>query len=138
MTQMSIVDMYVSMMGTPLPKGLLCHEYDTKNVRKDVGDEKHSILERLIFDRKSLFPRPIAAQGRPFYKGMDYMIAAFQYADTPIDVVGRKLDEFAAILEQSLKREGKEMLRRDTEAMTLRNNLFRSFGVEGLGDEFTA
>ena len=120
MTQMSTADMYVSMMGIPLPKGLLCHEYDIRNGRKDAVVEKHSILERFIFDRKSLFPRPIAAQDRPFYKGMDYMIAAFHYADRPIDVVVAKLDGSAAILEQNIEREGVEMLRRDAEVRAKR------------------
>ena len=46
MTEMSTADTYILMMEISLPKGLLCNEYDIRNVRKDVGKEKHSILER--------------------------------------------------------------------------------------------
>lgn len=138
MTEMSTADTYILMMGISLPKGLLCNEYDIGYVRKDVEKGTHSILERLIFDRKVLFPRPIVAQGRPVYKGMDDLIAAFHYADIPIDVAVGKLDELAAVLEQNVEREGAEMLKRDAEVMAKRGKLFRSFGLLELGDELSS
>lgn len=98
MTEMSTADTYILMMEISLPKGLLCNEYDIRNVRKDVGKERHSILERFNFDRKVLFPRLIVAQGRPFDKGMDYLIAAFPYADITINVAVGKSDKLATIL----------------------------------------
>lgn len=135
-TEISIADTYILMMEISLSKGLLCNEHDIKNVRKDVGKGKDSILERFIFDRKVLFPRPIMAQGRSFSKDMNYLIAIFHYVDIVIDIAVGKLDELVAILEQNIERERPEMLKRDAEVMAERGKLFRYFDLLELRDGF--
>ena len=128
MTQMSTADKYLEMLNIPAPNEQLCCEYDIKKIRTEVGDQKHTAISRLIFDRRVLFPRPVEGQGRPFYKGMDYMIAAFHHAETPNTVVIKKLDDLAATLDRDLEQE-KETMKRDPEVTSKRRKLFQSFGI---------
>ncbi|KAL9135963.1 MAG: hypothetical protein Q9175_002826 [Cornicularia normoerica] len=128
MTQMSTADRYLEMMDVAPPRGQLCCEYSTNKIIEDVGRYKYSMLIRLIFDREILFPRPIEGQGRPFYKGNHYLIAAFHYSNTPKDVVVAKLDALAAALDHDLEQE-KEVVKRDPEVTSKRRKLFQSFGV---------
>ena len=85
-------------------------------------------IERLIFDRGVLFPRPVDAQGRPFYKGMDYLIAALNGAGIGSDEVVGKLDGLAARLDQALEQQV-EVVKWDPEVMDKRQRVFGSFGV---------
>ncbi|KAF6238616.1 hypothetical protein HO173_003122 [Letharia columbiana] len=128
MTQMSTADRYLQMMDMAPPKGQLCCEYRTNKIRQEVGGDKHHIIRRLIFDRKILFPRPVQGQGRQFLKGMDYLVAAFHYANTPKEVVVKKLDALTTTLDQALERE-MEVVKRDPEVKSKRRKLFQSFGV---------
>ena len=128
MTQMSTADRYVRMMDISSPKGQLCCEYDTKQNSKEIGEEQRSFLKRLIFDREILFPPPFEDQGRPLYKGMDYLIAALHHADIPRDVIVKKIDDLAATLDQTLEQE-KEVVKQDPEVSSKRRRLFHSFGV---------
>lgn len=128
MNQMSTADRYLEMMDIAPPKGQLCCEYSTNRIAQEVGDDKHTIIRRLILDREILFPRPVEGQGRHFVKGMSYLVAAFHYANTPKDVVVKKLDALAATLDQALEQE-KEVVKRDPEVASKRRKLFQSFGV---------
>ena len=129
MTQMSTADKYLEIMNIPAPKGQLCCEFDTWHMRRqnDWADER-AILRKLIFERKVLFPRPIAGQGRPFYKGVDYLIAAFHFAGISKEDVIKKLDVLAKTIDQSLERE-KEAAKQDPEVSSKRRKLFHSFGI---------
>ena len=128
MAQMSTADRYLDMMGIAAPNGQSCCEYDTRRNSKEIDDKKHSIMRRLFFDRMILFPRPLADQGRPFPKGMEYLIGAFHHAETPRDVVIQKLDTLVAALDQDLEEE-KERVKQDPEVTSKRRKLFQSFGV---------
>lgn len=128
MTQMSFADKYLEMMEIAAPDGQSCCEHDTRRIRKEVEEGKRLTMKRLIFDREVLFPRPVEGQGRPFYKGVDYLIAAFHHADTSKDVVIKKLDTLIATLDQNLEEET-EMAKRDPEVCSKRRKLFRSFGL---------
>ena len=128
MTQMSTADGYVRTMDISAPKGQLCCEYNTKENGKEIGMEQTSFIERLIFDREILFPPSVEAQGRPFYKGMDYLVAALHHADIPRDLIVKKLDDLAATLDQALEQE-KEVVKQDPEVSSKRRRLFHSFGV---------
>ena len=69
-------------MKIAAPKTHLFCEYSTKNI-DEVGDDKHSVISRLIFNREILLPKPFGCRDRPFYNGHDYLVAAFHYADLP-------------------------------------------------------
>ena len=128
MSQMSTADRYLTMMDISTPKGQLCCEYDTKQNGQEIEKEKIFFIGRLIFDREILFPPPVKDQGRPFYKGMDYLIAALHHADIPTDVIVKKLNDLAATLDQALEQE-KEVVKQDPEVSSKRRRLFHSFGV---------
>ena len=128
MTQMSTGDKYPQMMGIAAPKGQLCCDYSTKRIREDVGDDKHSMISRLIFDCEILFPMPIDRQGRPFYKGLDYLIAAFHYAELQEAAIVENLATLTAEVNQQLEQEA-DLAMRDPEVSSKRRELFRSFGM---------
>ena len=77
-------------MKIAAPKTHLFCEYSTKNI-DEVGDDKHSVISRLIFNREILFLKPFGCRCRPFYNGHDYLIAAFRYADLPNTAVFEKI-----------------------------------------------
>ena len=129
MTQMSTADKYIEMMGIPAPKGQLCCEFDTKQIREESDwKDQRFVIKRLIFDRKILFPPPIAGQGRPFHKGTDYLTAALHYVNIPREDIIKKLDALAITLDESLERE-KEAVKQDPEVTSKRRKLFHSFGI---------
>ena len=128
MAQMSTADRYLEMMGIAAPNGQSCCEYDTRRNAKEIDDKKRDTMRRLFFDRIVLFPRPLEYQGRPFPKGMEYLIGAFHHADTPKDIVIQKLDNLVATLDQDLEEE-KERVKHDPEVTSKRRRLFQSFGV---------
>ena len=128
MAQMPAADKYLQMMGIPAPKGQLCCEYNVYNVIKEVRDSKYSTINRLILDRKVLFPRPVASQGRPFHKGGEYLVAAFHHAQTPEDIIVEKLDALVATLDQALEWE-KERVNCDPGVRSKRQKLSQAFGV---------
>lgn len=51
-------------------------------------------------------------QGRPFYKGLKYLAAAFELVQIPIEVVNQKLDALIAVLDPMLE-SCKEFLLKD-------------------------
>ena len=128
MTQMSTADVYLRIMGLAPPKRQRCAEYDIKRNRTDIGKDERHFIERLIFDRKVLFPRPVEGVGRPFYKGMDYLIAALHYAGIGRDEVVGKLNRLAAKLDEALEQQV-EVVKWDPEVMDKRQRLFGSFGM---------
>ena len=128
MAQMATADTYLEMMGIAAPNGQSCCEYDTRRKAREIDDKEHTIMSRLIFDRMILFPRPFTDQGRPFHKGMDYLIGAFHHADTPKEDVIQKLDALVAALDRNLEEE-KERVKHDPEVASKRRELFQSWGV---------
>ena len=128
MTQMSIADTYLEMMGIAPPDGQSCCEYDARRNAKEIDAKKYSRMRRAIFDTKILFPRPVASQSRPFYKGMEYLIGAFHLAGTPEDVVIKKLDILVNVVDHYLEQE-KLRAMRNPEVAAKRRMLFHSFGI---------
>ena len=127
MNQMSTADKYLNMMDVPAPDGQQCHEYDTNKVLDQVGEKKYGSIQQMIFDRCILFPLPMKQQGRPFYKGNIYLIAAFHHANMPKDTVAEKLKELTAFLDRNLEQEV-ESLKRDPEVRKKRQRVYRAFG----------
>ena len=113
MTQMSTTDVYLRIMGLAPPKGQRCAEYDIKRNRTEIEKDKSHSIERPIFDRRVLFPRPVEGQGRPFYKGIDYMIAALHGASIGRDEIIMKPDGLAAKPDQALEQQVEEVVRWD-------------------------
>lgn len=129
MDQMSAADRYLEIMEVAAPDGLHCCELDSRKVIHAVPYEKYETIERLIFDRdKVLFPYPTFEQGRPFYKGNLYLIAAFHNAGISIDLVTRKLDALTATLNQDLELQ-KQIVERDPEVTDKRQKLFHAYGA---------
>ena len=127
MEQMSTTDNYLSIMDLPRPKNLLCHEYDTLNLPKKVGEGKYSAIEKLI-DQRNLFPDPVKGQGRPFYKGPDYLIAAFHSASLSKEAIEQKLDIVRRSLNEDLELD-KEIVKKDPEVTSKRRRLYQAFNV---------
>ena len=121
---MTTADRY---LDVPAPDGEQCHEYDTNNVLGEVGEQRHSAIQRTIFGQRILFPRPMEQQGQQFYKGSDYLIAAFHHAEMPKDAVTAKLEELTAFLDRELELEA-EALKRDPEVRRKRQRVYHTFG----------
>ena len=101
--QMYKADTYLQTMGIAMPKGQLCSEYSINKIRKDVGEDVYSMTIRLIFDCDILFPYPIGRQGRPFYKCIHSLIAAFHYENLPMTAIVENLAALTATLDQELE-----------------------------------
>lgn len=127
MSQMSTADTYLEIMGVPAPNGQQCHEFDTNKFGKEIGVTKRLDIMNWIDERKLLFPWPHPDQGRPFYKGMRYLAAAFHNAGTTKEAIIEKLDALTKIVEQDLDQQ-KEIVKRDPEVISKRAKLFQSFG----------
>ena len=129
MEQISTADEYLESMGIPIPKGQLCCDYNTNVVLKEVGDDYYESVSSLIFERKVLFPAPIPDQGRPFYKGHSYMIAAFHSAGISREEIINRLDNLAARLDEDLEYQ-REFAKRDANLSSKRRKLFTALGVK--------
>ena len=128
MSRMSTADEYLLMMEIAPPKGQLCGEYDTYRMIEEVGKVNYSKFFRLVLERKVLFPRPFESQGKPFYKGEQYLVAAFHHAQTLDEVVVEKLDALVATVDQVFEQET-DVVKRDPEIASKRQKLFLAFGV---------
>ena len=102
MEQMTKADEHLEIMDLPPPKGKACHEYDTNDVEAEVGSA-FGAMRRLVTDREIIFPDPFVSQGRPFYKGDDYLVAAFHHTKASKKVMIEKLDALAARLQQEVE-----------------------------------
>ena len=127
MEQMTKADEYLEIMDIPPPKGKLCHEYDTNKVGTEVGSA-FDAMRKLVTDREIIFPDPFVSQGRPFYKGDDYLVAAFHHAKASKQVMIEKLDALAARLQQEVE-DWKEVSKRAPGVTSKRLKLFTSLGV---------
>ncbi|KAL8820290.1 MAG: hypothetical protein Q9223_001456 [Gallowayella weberi] len=128
MEQQSAADRYVEMMSLSLPLSQLCHEFDIRPV-KDMEDRaRYDELFDLVFARAgALFPRPTVAQGRPFYKGPFYLMAAIDCSDISLSEAATRLDEVVQIVDEEVEQH-KEIFKRDPEVSNKRVKLFGSFG----------
>ncbi|KAL8668278.1 MAG: hypothetical protein Q9168_007089 [Polycauliona sp. 1 TL-2023] len=133
MEQMATADRYLKMMAVPLPLGQECHDYDTRRVVERVGRGRYNETIKLIFERPVLFPSPMSDmpslnQGRPFYKGHDYLVAAFYLAKmTKTDTVSR-LDQLVQSVQEVFVEE-EEMYKQEPELKSKRQKLFHAFGI---------
>ena len=127
MEQMTKADEYLEIMDIPPPKGKACHEYDTNKVQAEVGSAFSAMIE-LVIDREIIFPDPIRSQGRPFYKGDYYLVAAFHHAKASKKVMIEKLDALAARLHQEVE-DWKEVSKQAPGLTSKRQKLFTSLGV---------
>ncbi|KAL8880341.1 MAG: hypothetical protein Q9198_002230 [Flavoplaca austrocitrina] len=133
MEQMTAADRYLKMMAVPAPLNQECHEFDTKYIETKVGRDFYHEMTRLIFDRQVLFPLPLgntpsSNQGRPFYKGHDYLVAAFYHAKMTKEAVVKKLDELVVSINQVFKEE-EAMYKEEPELKSKRQKLFHAFGI---------
>lgn len=127
MEQMTKADEYLEVMDIPPPKGKACHEYDTNKVGAEVGSA-FDAMRKLVTDREIIFPDPFVSQGRPFYKGDDYLVAAFHHAKASKQVMIEKLDALAARLQQEVE-DWMAVSMRAPGLTSKRQKLFTSLGV---------
>ncbi|KAI4191060.1 MAG: hypothetical protein L6R41_000375 [Letrouitia leprolyta] len=128
MGQMTTADDYMRAMQIPLPHGKLCHEFDVRGVVQGVGEEKYEDIYGTIRARKILFPSPVEDQGRPFTKGIDYLVAAIHLAKLDKATTIGKLDALARTVKEELDHQ-KDMMKDIPEIRAKRQKLFRAFGV---------
>ncbi|KAL8682712.1 MAG: hypothetical protein Q9224_006750 [Gallowayella concinna] len=128
MEQQSTADRYVAMMGLPLPLNQLCHEFDIRRVENMEDEARYKDLFNLVVPREyTLFPRPTEGQGRPFYKGLQYLMATIDYCDIPLSEAAGKLDRVMEVVEEELEHD-KEIFERDAEVSRKRIELFALYG----------
>lgn len=126
MQQMSIADRYIEALGIPPPLGQQCCEWDA--YRHHRTERSGYAIKRMIFDEyEILFPSPVEEQGRPFYKGVDYVVAALQRSGLLMPGIRMKLEE----LEEMVDAEVEGLVRfviKDPEIVAKREKLFGLFG----------
>ncbi|KAL8903134.1 MAG: hypothetical protein Q9207_004121 [Kuettlingeria erythrocarpa] len=128
MDQMSTADDYLRLMDLPVPLGKACHEFDTRGIDDRIGVARYDEMFRLILDRKILFPRPLEDQGRPFYKGVDYLVAAFYIANLKKSAVTEKLDHLVQCVSQEFEYK-KAIYKEVPEVKSKRQKLYRAYGI---------
>lgn len=124
--QQSAADKYLEIMDLAQPDGKECLQFDASHMSDRVGADKYRWIEKVIFARRIIFPRPTALQGRFFYKGHHYLIAAFHAAKSTQLQVVEKLDSLARILEADLE-EQKDILMQVPEVTSKRRKLHEAF-----------
>ena len=129
MDQMALADTYLKAMGIARPLGKQCCEFDTEDIDEKPGGDKIMIIKRMIRDNfGSLFPRPAEEQGRPFYKGMEYIAAALHYADLSKHQVEEKLGHLEKLMDRDIVEGQKDHVKRQTEMSSKRQKLYQVFG----------
>ena len=135
--QMSTADKYLSIMQIPAPNGQSCADFRMDRYERSIRmsqyedqhiKARHSERLRVVWQRSILFPYPMDDQGRELTKGFDYLAAAFDLAQIPIEVVNQKLDALVAILDSILEA-GKELILSDPEIVSKRKRAYIAFGV---------
>ena len=133
MDQMSTADEYLRAMSVPPPFDQKCHEFQTyglaEKIDKHAGAARYRAILNLIFERSILFPDPLFEQGHQFYKGPQYLVAAFYKAGLSRKEVIEKLDTLAATVIQEIEYK-KDTIKNDPEIKSKRRKLFRAFGIE--------
>ena len=125
--QMATADQYLEAMGVPPPLGKQCCDYNTLKVSQEVGGEKYSEITRWIFDTNILFPSATEEQGRPFYKGVHYLTAAFHYANLSKQQIQAKLKDLERMVNTEVERH-ENLVKRDPEVTSKRQKLFNIYG----------
>jgi len=106
MEHMSVADRYVEAMGIPPPLGQQCHEWDCYRYyygERSGSDERYAIKRMIFDDYEVLFPSPIEEQGRPFYKGVDYVVAALQQTGLSMPDIRAKLKEIEKLVDANVE-----------------------------------
>lgn len=132
MDQMSTADEYLRAMSIPPPFDLKCHEFQTyqlpDRIDKPAGEGRYRSILDLIFEREVLFPDSLSEQGHQFYKGPQYLVAAFYEAGLPKKEMVEKLDTLVASVVQEIEYK-KDILKNDPEIRSKRQRLLRAFGI---------
>lgn len=81
----------------------MCRESNTKGLPDKRPDRKYREMVNLVMDRKLLFLELVDEQGGSSYKGGDYLITAFYFANIQKCVVIEKLDALAASIALDLE-----------------------------------
>lgn len=124
----SMADKYLELLDLPAPQEQTCYEFDIRGLEKKMGSKAYDTSFRLFADRAVLFPDPIVEeQGRPFYKGQDYMIAAFFHSGVDLQDFATMLDGLVAIVEQDIERR-KKVIKADPEVRSTREKVYKAFG----------
>lgn len=103
MGQIAMADRYLEIMGVPKPLGKTCLEFQTFCLEQQVDEETYDKMWRMIVGEK-VFPGGINKQGRPFSKGIEYLIAAFWYAKMDSIDVGKALMGLAGEVSREVSR----------------------------------
>ncbi|KAL8733587.1 MAG: hypothetical protein Q9166_001995 [cf. Caloplaca sp. 2 TL-2023] len=128
MSQMATADEHLEAMEVPRPFDKRCHEFNIKGIQNKIGQDRFREMIDLIFERSVLLPSPVEEQGRPFYKGHIYLVAAFYYADSSMDAMVAKLDTLAASITQDLEYH-KAFIKEIPAVKSKRQKLFQAFGI---------
>ncbi|KAL8710042.1 MAG: hypothetical protein Q9220_005313 [cf. Caloplaca sp. 1 TL-2023] len=134
MGQQANADRYLRIMDVLQPLGKPCCDFDANLVHKNVKRDKHRELHRLVFDQAAtIFPRPTSfeSQGHPFFKGVQYLIAAFDIADLSTDSVIARLAKLADIVDYENEQAKEMIVKPDQEPQATRRRLFNSYGRSG-------
>jgi len=130
MDQMSIADRYVEALGIQPPLGQQCHEWDSYRhsyKEKSKSDERYNIKRMIFDDYGVLFSSPSEDQGRPFYKGIDYVVAAIQQSGLSKPQMQAKLKELEKLVDAEVEGQ-KDFVRKDPEVSSKRQKLFQLYG----------
>ena len=129
LNQMLIADEYLMIMHIPAPNGQSCAEFQMYNYKYTHRISMYGERYQAVWRRRILFPRPVDEdQGRPFYKGLEYLAAAFEVAQLPIQAVDQKLDALIAGLDPMLDSH-KELLLNDSSSISKRKRAYAAFGI---------
>ncbi|KAL8788895.1 MAG: hypothetical protein Q9213_001418 [Squamulea squamosa] len=128
MNQMSMADDYLAILKVGLPEGKKCHEYQTKNLPDIMPRGEYRSRIDLVFERSVLFPMPVDEQGHEFYKGAEYLVAAFYHANIDKSVMVEKLDALAMSISQDLEYH-KNIVKEIPVVKSKRQKLFQDFGI---------
>ncbi len=130
MQQMSVADRYVEAMAIPPPLGQQCHEWDCYHhyyEERSGSDERYAIKRMIFDDYEVLFPSPVEEQGRPFYKGVDYVVAALQHANLSMSEIRAKLKELEKLVDAEVENLMQSVMK-DPEIVSKRQKLFGLYG----------
>ena len=130
LNQISTADEYLKSMQIPAPLGQSCAEFNMYRYKYSQGDSMYGERYQAVWRRRGImFPQPVDQdQGRPFYKGLEYLAAAFEIAQISIEVVEQKLDALIAILDFILE-PWREILLNDSSLISKRRRAYAAFGL---------
>lgn len=126
--QMDAATTYLDMMEVARPNDESCREFNTSNLHKVMGAQKYQSLRLLALSFPVLFPDPITAHtlGREFFKGSEYIAAAFHFAGIDREEARRRLGKLASEVEVVVD-DQKDLVQQNPDIMKKRRKLFHAF-----------